>query len=256
MASVLGARLGSMVLSLASVLLLTHLLAPDAYGTLAVYTLLSTLLFTITSGWTSSAVARYGREELETHGRTASVTWARAVVTAPLVLTGALVIVGLKLSGALPAELSWTLVGLAIAQGCMQIVGEHAILLLEAAGRMKVSAIGMLCTQASVVGSIAVVVAFSLGDSPVLIASIWLVGMTIVATALMLLVARQGVWPPSFDRALLRRFLTFSIPLIAFTVSQYVIRSVDLVAIRGYQSAAAVGVYAVAYQGYTVIQGV
>src|SRR5206468_3919473 len=103
----------------------------------------------------------------------------------------------------------WVLVGLAIAQGYMQIVGEHAILLLEAAGRMKVSAVGMLCTQASVVGSIAIVFALSLGKSPVLIASIWLAGMTIVAAIFTLMVARQGVWPASFDRALLRRFLIF-----------------------------------------------
>src|SRR5439155_253321 len=81
-------------------------------------------------------------------------------------------------------ELSWTLVALAIAQGYMQIIGEHAILLLEAAGRMKVSAVGMLCTQASVVGSIAIVLALSLGKSPVLIASIWLTGMTLVAAVL------------------------------------------------------------------------
>jgi O-antigen/teichoic acid export membrane protein len=199
---------------------------------------------------------RYGREELEANGRTAAVTWARFVVTAPLLLAGASVIVGLKLAGVLPAELSWTLVALAIAQGYMQIIGEHAILLLEAAGRMKVSAVGMLCTQASVVGSIAIVLALSLGKSPVLIASIWLTGMTLVAAILTLLVARQGIWPPSFDKALRRRFLMFSAPLIAFTISQYVIKSVDLVVIRGFESAAAVGVYAVAYQGYTVIQGV
>src|SRR3954453_12689553 len=54
-ASVMGARVASMVLSLASVLLVTHLLSPSAYGGLPFFTMLSTLVFTITSGWTSTA---------------------------------------------------------------------------------------------------------------------------------------------------------------------------------------------------------
>jgi O-antigen/teichoic acid export membrane protein len=255
-ASVMGARLGSMVLSLVSVLLLTHLMSPVGYGTLAFFTIVATLLFTITSGWTSAAVTRYGREQLDRHGRLASVTWARAVVTLPLVVVGALLIVGLKLAGSLPAELTWILVALAVGQGLMQIVGEHAILLLEASGRMKLSALGMFCTQLGVVVAIAVVFVLGLGSSPALIASIWFIAMAVIAGVLTMLVARQGIRPVGLDRALLRRLLAFSAPLIAFTVSQYVIRSVDLVVIRGYETAAAVGIYAVAYQAYTVIQGV
>jgi O-antigen/teichoic acid export membrane protein len=66
---------------------------------------------------------------------------------------------------------------------------------------------------------------------------------------------RIGVWPPRWDPAIARQLVVFSAPLIAFTVSQYVIRSVDLIAIRAYGTLHAVGVYAVAYRGYTVLQG-
>ena len=50
--------------------------------------------------------------------------------------------------------------------------------------------------------------------------------------------------------------LVFSLPLIAFTASQYGIRSVDIVVLGAYGSPADVGVYALAYQGYSMLQQV
>lgn len=253
-ASVVGARLGAAVLSLASVLLLTRMLAPTGYGTLAFFTIVAMLIFTITSAWTSTAASRYGREELEARGQMIGVTWGRAAITAPLVAIAAVLIPTLKALGGLPPEFTWALVWLAVGYGCVFIVSEHILYLLEAAGRIKLSALGMLCQQAAVVGSLAVVYVTGSSTSPAVIATIWLVGLALVTAAFSTVIWRQALWPPSIDRALLRRMVLFSAPMIAFTVSQYVIRSVDLVVIRGYGTVADVGVYAVAYQGYTVLQ--
>jgi O-antigen/teichoic acid export membrane protein len=253
-ASVLGARIGSMVLSLASVLLLTRVLTPTGYGTLAFFTVAATLIFTVTSSWTSTAVARYGRERLEATGRTLEVTWGRAAITSPLMLLALVLVPALKLAGALPPEFSWVLVGLTLAYGAVLTVSEHMILMLEAGGRMKLSALGMITQQGAVVISLAFVYAFASVRSPVPIAAIWLVFLSLQSAWLGSTLRRDSLWPPRVDRKLTRKILRFSVPMIAFTVSQYVIRSVDLVVIRAFRSTAAVGVYAVAYQGYTVLQ--
>jgi O-antigen/teichoic acid export membrane protein len=50
--------------------------------------------------------------------------------------------------------------------------------------------------------------------------------------------------------------LAFSLPLIAFTASQYVIQAIDLIIIRALKGAVQVGVYAFAYQAFTVLQAV
>jgi O-antigen/teichoic acid export membrane protein len=68
------------------------------------------------------------------------------------------------------------------------------------------------------------------------------------------LIRSVALWPPRFDASLRRRMLHLSLPLVAFTVSQYVIRSVDLIVIGAFASVAAAGIYAVAYQGYVVLQ--
>jgi O-antigen/teichoic acid export membrane protein len=50
--------------------------------------------------------------------------------------------------------------------------------------------------------------------------------------------------------------LVFSLPMIAFALSQYVIRGVDIVILRAYGTATQTGVYAVAYQAYSNLQSV
>jgi O-antigen/teichoic acid export membrane protein len=50
--------------------------------------------------------------------------------------------------------------------------------------------------------------------------------------------------------------LRFSVPMIAFSVSQYVIQAIDIIILGIYRPAREVGVYAFAYQGYGVLQQV
>jgi O-antigen/teichoic acid export membrane protein len=256
LASMLGSRLGSVVLSLVSVVMTTRLLSPASYGTLAFYNVVTLLIFTIASAWTSTAIARYGREEIEHHGSMRNVTWARAVLTAPLIALALLVVPGLKLAGVLPPDFSWALVWLALAYGLIWIVSEHMIYLTEAAGRMKWSALALFGQQALAVSGIAILYLSSAKGTPFLIAGISF-GSSLVLTAVFTKpLWRVGLWPPSLDRALLRRILLFSLPMIAFTVSQYVIKSVDLFLIRAFAGQTATGLYGVAYQGYSVLQAV
>src|SRR4051794_12799591 len=80
--AMLGARMGSVVLSLCSVLMSTRILHARGYGIVAYFTVVATMIFTISSAWTSTALARYAREELELHGTMRRTSWARFAITA------------------------------------------------------------------------------------------------------------------------------------------------------------------------------
>ncbi len=84
----------------------------------------------------------------------------------------------------------------------------------------------------------------------------WLTVLVAAALTAVLGFAIRGLrlWPPALDRMQFRRILVFSLPLIAFSASQYGIRSVDIVVLRAYSDAGDVGVYALAYQSYTLLQ--
>ena len=156
-ASMFGGRLASIALSFLSVLMTTRLLHAVGYGRVAYFTVVAMLIFTVTSGWTSAAVARYGREEMELRGSLFTTSWNRLLIMTPLFLLAAAVVPLLKVLHALPPEFSWVFVWLVLAYGATLVVGEHVRYLLEASGRMKLSALGIVCQQAAFVAAVGAV---------------------------------------------------------------------------------------------------
>ena len=181
-------------------------------------------------------------------------SWARLAITLPLSAVAGVGLVVLAAVGALPPEFGWTYVWLALAIGGLTVLVDHFAVVLEAAGRMRLSAIGLAGRQLLLVIGLAVL---ALGSGTVSASSVVL--LTVVAAAALAVgltvpAWRVALWPVRTNRAQLRRVLVFSLPLIAFTASQYGIRSVDIVVLGAYGTPADVGVYALAYQSYSMLQ--
>ena len=165
-----------------------------------------------TASWTSHAMAvtRYGREELERSGSMQATSWSRLVITAPAVSVAVRFVVGLKLVGALPTQLTWVFVAIALGSGVSLIAAEHMLNLLEAAGRMKRTAVGVVAQRAVSIVAIVFVAALGAAHSAAAIALVWLATGLLFAAWLGASVWRVGLWPVRFDRALLRRMVRFS----------------------------------------------
>lgn len=256
LAAVASGRGGLAVLSAVSVMLATRMLGPRGYALVGLVSIVSTLVWTVSTSWTSISVRRYGREDFERDGRMNRLTWNRAAIAAPLTFLSVLLVVTLKAGGALPLGLSWPLVAIAVGFSLALIVVDHLTTVLETTGRMKLSAGSQVLSQAGYVGVLAVlyIAAVHVTASRVLLFS--LAAYTALALGITVLVWKSAVVPPEFDRALLRRMLRLSIPMIGFMVSQYVFASVDIVILKVFRTQADVGVYTVAYQAYTVLSRV
>jgi O-antigen/teichoic acid export membrane protein len=254
--SLAGAGVVSALLSIASVLITTRILEPADYALLAYLMVAGTLMMTVSAYWTAAAVLRYGREEFEARGTMAPVTWSRLTVVGPLFALTTGVVVGLALSDLLPRSFSWIVTVLALLYGLVLLAAEHITSALQAVDQIKRSALGWVFRHLSVVAVLVLILASGRGASPVAIAFANVAASAVVTCWLASTVWKVALWPPSLDRQLRGRILSFSVPLIAFTVSQYVIASVDLIAIGAFSGAHDAGIYAVAYQGYTVLQGV
>jgi O-antigen/teichoic acid export membrane protein len=162
----------------------------------------------------------------------------------------------LQLIGAFPPEFTWTFVWLVLAYGAVLVAVEHVRYLLEASGRMKLSALGTLCQQAAFVVAIGFVAVGGFSRSPLIVIAVSLAALSVVTVVFGAAVWSVAVWPPRSDAVARRRMLLFSLPLIAFTASQYVIQAIDLIIIRALKGAVQVGIYAFAYQAFTVLQAV
>jgi O-antigen/teichoic acid export membrane protein len=253
-ASVLGARVAAALLSLVSVLVMTRILGPGGYGLVAYVSVIALLIVTVTSAWTSTAVSRYGREEFELDGSTLAVTWSRLQLTAPLLGIAGLIVVSIKLAGGFPPQLSWDLTWLAILLGVVLVFSEHIVYSLEAMGRMKTSAAQLVTRQMAVLAGLAVILVVGVDQSPEVVALILVAAAGISAFVFGSSIRRISLWPPTSNPRLRRQMLRFSVPLVAFTLSQYAIRSVDLIVIGAFAGATTLGVYAIAYQAYAVLQ--
>lgn len=252
--SVSTARVVSIVLALVQTVLVTHLLKPSQYSILAYIGVMSGLMFTATASWTSSAVTRYGREELERQGTIRATSWGRLVVTTPLVVLAAFAVVALKAVGLLPKEVDSVVIAIVIGTGLASILSEHVVNLLEANGRMKLTAVAVAGGKVVSIASLAVLIALSVTHSATTIALVWLGVGWLFGAATITFVWRIGIWPPAVQTTWLRRMLAFSVPMIAFAFSQYVIQAVDIVILGAYRSTRDVGLYAIAYNGYGVLQ--
>jgi lipopolysaccharide exporter len=252
--SVVGGRLGSTLLSVVTVTMTTRILAPSAYGVFAYFAIISTLIFSLTSSWTSSAVVRYGREELETVGHMRAVTWGRWRITWPLIVIVPFVVVMFELAGAFPVGFGWSFVALATSYGLLSILADHVLYVMDAAGEMKRSAIGAISQQSLVVLTVLVMFTTGVSHSPELIAAASTLGLALVTVIFGRRHWRLAFWPPARDIALIHRMRRFSYPMVGFTLSQYLISSVDIFVIRGFLNIGAAGIYAVAYRSYSLLQ--
>ncbi len=253
-AGVTGARLATLALGLLTVVLTARILTPEGYAVIAYVTLGGTLVMYVASGWSAAAVMRYGREELDRSGSMQATAWARAALTLPVLVAVSAALPVLKMAAALPAEFAWPYVWLAVALGVFFVACEQLQVVLDAAGRMRLSAVAATGRQALLVAGLAAIAVSGAGDSTRIVA--WLTVTVAAALVLGLAFAIRGLrlGPPRLDRAALRRILVFSLPLIAFTASQYGMHAVDIVVLRAYGTPEEVGFYAIAYQSYTMLQ--
>ena len=251
--TIASGRLALAVLSAGSVVITTRMLGPAGYGTVALVGIIVTLLFNTGTSWTGIAVRRYGREDLDAGRSMSRLTWNRAVIGGPVATAAVTVLVALKLIHALPSFLTWWLILIAIATAVTTIIIDHWSCLLETSGKMKISAGGQVCRQGLYVGVLVALFALVGHASPQTILLLTLSTSVLLVVAVAPFVWRLGIVPVSVDRNLLRRMLVLSIPMIAFMFSEYVLGSIDIVILRIFRGQSEVGVYAVAYQGYSVL---
>src|SRR2546426_64948 len=83
----------------------------------------------------------------------------------------------------------------AIGYGIVWIAAEHVVYLMEAAGRMKRSAVGLFAQQAIAVVGVAIIYFTAVTRTPFAIGAIALLSSLLLALAFGTLLWRKAVWP-------------------------------------------------------------
>ena len=236
--------------------LMTRLLGNDGYGRLAVFLLVGQFFFLVAANWPGAAVIRFGREEFLRTGRLGRTFWASnliLLVTTIVVASAVLVFHSPLLDYIDIPELSaWMLVVYLLAF----TVNNYASRVLQATENLRFGAflnpISLAVTTAALllVGfthprftMVAVIAAYLLGK---LVSGVWGFAWC----------GRKLYHPVILDTDQVKRILRFSYPLLVGTLCNYVVGSIDIFVIKRFLTPPDVGLYALAYQGMTVLSEV
>lgn len=243
-----GAQAASALLSFAAVWIATHYLGPSGYGGVVAILAASQLMMQLALNWTAVSLSRYGCEEFVETGLVARAFWSRL-----LILIVNLVIIGatFPLWGPLvshwlhiPSQTQPLILVYLLAATCWLHVQQtlqaakmqrsQGLLLAVERGVVLLLFVALALTGRATLVSL--LLAYTCGSAGACLIGLWRL--------------RSLIYPVgSLNRSFLRRMLTFSLPLIPYSLIGYFSTNyLDAWFIVRYLSIAELGVYSVAYQ--------
>lgn len=235
---------------LASVVVVSRVLGPEAYGGLTLLTATAQYVVILSVNWTTSSVVRFGRDELIRTGRVRCVFGTRLAIA--LAGLGLAVLLLIWLGPSRLAATAWPepAFGLALVLALALTLADHADGTLQAIGAwsgyawlgaVEKSAFLLLVVAAAVYG----------GHGSVRMGVLALIGAQVVRLLLagVAIVNSGKVLPPSFDAGTAAAIVRYSWPQI-FTFSVgYFSAFVEPFLVARFVDVASTGIYNVAYQG-------
>jgi len=227
--------------------LATRFLQADGYGAIAAVLAASQLVALITVEWTSVALWRYGCEEFVDSGRIAKAFWARFILLVPTLL----IVVATSTWWLAPIarwlEIPPKAQALVLTHFLVMTLWVHVQRALQAAKLPHIQGYLLAFERLLLVG---LVVALGVAGET----SVVSIGLSYVAAPFLTTITGVWqlrslilpiVWP---DPALLRSIMTFSLPLIPYSLmASFSGNQLDAFFITHYLSVAALGVYSLAY---------
>lgn len=225
----------------------TRILGASGYGHFALL-LAASLLLMVPMNWTLSSLVRYGVQELVETGRIAGTFWTRAAVLGTnltlVIATSPLWIEPLTGLLRVPPDLA----PLLLAHVTAAVLWHHMQQSLLAAKLPKINA--GLITFERVLIVLLLVSAWAAGLATLRMVVAIYIAAAATSTVIALIALRRMIFPVSpIRRERLVKILRFSAPLIASGLVSYFASSyLDSFFIARFLSAAALGVYAIAFQ--------
>lgn len=233
--------------------LMTRILGKEGYGSLSVFLLVGQFFFLVAANWPGPAVVRFGREEFLHTAQLGRTFWACNLIllATTAVVTALVLLFRRELLGYIGiSELSaWILVVYLV----VFTINNYASRVLQATENLRFGAFLNPISHAVTVAAL-VIIGFTHPRST----------MIAVIGAYLLGKLASGIWgfawcgsrlsrPAVLDPDSVKRILRFSYPLLVGTLCNYVVGSIDIFVIKHCLTNADVGVYALAYQGMTVL---
>ncbi len=234
-------------------ILTTRLLGPEGYGKLALFFMALEVLSQVV-GWPNLGLVRFGREELGRNGRLAETFGARVALFALSLGVAAGLLFLFR--GPLDAYLG---LGYAPHLLLLAFIALNETIFLLRGVFQTVSAFRAYAVISFAVRALNLaflVILFLLlawRATPAAVIEAQILSLVVVCLGALLLTPWRRLLPMEWSGRALAQMSAYSWPLLFGGLSSLVVNWVDLIVIKHYGTAAALGCYAVAYQAVTVL---
>lgn len=234
---------GALAASLLINALLTRRLGTENFGHLALLLMASQMLSLLAASWTQMGVVRFGAVEFSASGAVSIAMWTRVWIAAPWAAAGALILlIGHSWFAAYLGIPAWGLI-LVFAHFVVAFVLTTIGAVFQARDQMRRYGVVLFLDKA-IMAALLLVVPIAWVPNPLIVVAFYAASSSVAAICGVQLLGWGAVWPMTFDRAMYRQMLVFSLPLILSSWAGLIGGSwFDLPVIKAYRPHADVGLY-------------
>lgn len=249
-------RLGTVFIGFINLMILTRILTTEEMGKYSLFLMVVNLALILGLNWSDASIVRHGREEFVKHGKINQSFWARFYLFFPMLILFIFlfIIFGKQISEYIGVEY-WLIVfviGMFVLNGLINSI----TCMYRSIDRMKISAYVLFSQKLFYLVGLALLFfnVFATKLSLILI----IINLSFLISLIYNLIRFDFniIKPYKFSKEYFKKIWTFSWPQFIGFSGLYIINYVDLYVIRKYMTLADVGVYSVAYNGFTMICGV
>jgi len=243
-----------LLLSLFSVFFTTRILGPAGYGKLAIFLATIQVFFVFGVSWTLLSVFRYGIEEYSKLRKINSTVWSRLVFLLPTIVISLIFLYFFRNRISSYIKIPNLHIILICFYFLSIVLSSEAQYYLQAIYKIKFySFLNAIEKALFVIGLVLIFFKVIPQTIPILIL-VYALSSFLFAMVILGSMFRRYILPFKIDTVLLKKMFLFSFPLIFGAANAYCFNWIDVIIINKFMTIRDVGIYALAYNGISMLQ--
>lgn len=253
--NLVSGQAGTVVIGLVNMAILARVLTTEEMGVYSLFLMVVNLVLILGLNWSDASIVRHGKEEFVQTGRINRSFWARLMLFVPVIVVASLIMLAFRKPIAAYIGIAPWMIVLVISLFLVNGLVKYMMKMLQSINLMGRSAYINLFQKLFYLIGLAVLF-FGYAEASVLAVVIFFnLSFLLVLAYNLLLFDFSVIRPLIFDKEQFRKIWSYSWPQLIGFGGLYIINYIDLYVIRRYMELSDVGVYSIAYSGFSIICG-
>jgi O-antigen/teichoic acid export membrane protein len=252
----LAGKIGTSIISLVVLIILARVLTTEEMGKYSIFLMIINLALVVGLNWSDSSVVRHGREEHVKSQKINKSFWARMYLFVPIIiLISAIFVIFHKRITAyvgIEPKLIILIIAIFVLNGLLNFINY----IHQSTDQMKKSAYVLLSQKIIFLISLGIVMLTAFKTSLTIVLILINLSFLLAVILNLFFFNYEKIFPYTFDKKYFQKIWKYSWPQLIGFPGLYIINYVDIYVIKRYMTLHDVGIYSMAYSGFTTITGV